>query len=299
MVCVGQVIGRLTILERTTRRRSNSPVWLCVCTCGAVVEVSGTNLNGGYTRSCGCLKREVLAKRSRESAKHGHMRSNKASPTYQTWKNIIQRCENPCHTAYPHYGGFGIKVHPPWRISFTTFLSDVGERPAGLSLDRIDPSKGYEPGNCRWVTLTEQARNKRNNTVLSLNGETLVLAEWARRLGVSSGTITSPLNGGWSIVRALTEPRLNRKWAPRRSVEPLALRLERSQFKQRYRHLSGDLTYEQWQGILVRHNHCCAYCRAPKPGTMDHVIPLSRGGSHTASNVVPACRSCNSSKKAG
>ena len=142
---VGQVFGRLTVLQATSQRRSHSIVWVCLCVCGSSVEVSGTNLNAG-TKSCGCLQRELLAKRSVAAAKHGHMRGNAPSSTYQTWKNVLQRCTNPRHSGYRAYGGAGIGVDPSWLI-FENFLADMGERPAGYTLDRLDNTRGYVPGN--------------------------------------------------------------------------------------------------------------------------------------------------------
>ncbi len=181
MVTLGQVFGRLTVIALTAKRRSHSKVWVCVCICGTVLEVSGTNLSSGDTHSCGCLRRELVRVRSVAAAKHGHLRDNKCSSTYNAWRNMRQRCNNPKHMSYPYYGGAGIQVCPRWQYSFKCFLDDMGERPLGYSLDRIDSKLNYEQGNCRWVPSEKQAQNKRNNRVLTLNGESFILAEWSRR----------------------------------------------------------------------------------------------------------------------
>lgn len=210
---------------------------------------------------------------------------------------MIARCENPRHTQFRHYGGRGVTVDPSWRSSFDVFLADMGPRPEGHTLDRIDPNEPYSPTNCRWATPQQQAQNTRSNVWLTLNGESLILSDWAKRLGGKPNALRMRLKKGWPLERALTEPFEPRR--PRKITNPVPLeeRQARSAFKHRYRHLSGDLTYDEWQWILSKHGQKCSYCGTDKNLTMDHVFPLSKGGCHTASNVVPACRSCNSSKQ--
>lgn len=120
---------------------------------------------------------------------------------------MINRCHNPHHVKYPRYGARGIVVCERWRSSFLAFVLDMGERPAGHTIERIDVNGSYEPGNCRWATAKEQARNKTDNNVLTLNGETKCIAEWADCTGIPSHTIRARIGVyGWSIERALTEP---------------------------------------------------------------------------------------------
>lgn len=116
---------------------------------------------------------------------------------------MLARCTNGKNRRYKDYGGRGIGVCERW-YDFANFLADMGEKPKGYSLDRIDVNGDYEPGNCRWATATEQARNKRNNTLLTHNGETHTIAEWGDILGIRHTTISTRLHSGWSVERALT-----------------------------------------------------------------------------------------------
>lgn len=133
-----------------------------------------------------------------------HAKSN--TLTYIAWCGIKQRCENPKSQQYPNYGGRGITICARWRNSFENFLADMGEKPNGLQIDRIDCNGGYEPGNCRWVTANEQQRNKRNNHIVEWNGERLPVTAWAERLGVAPFVIYHRLRRGWPIVEAMTKP---------------------------------------------------------------------------------------------
>lgn len=137
--------------------------------------------------------------------KHGHNRKEGATKTYLAWQMMKYRCLNPnCH-AYALYGGRGITVCEQW-MQFDGFLRDMGESPDGYSLDRIDVNGNYEPGNVRWATVIQQARNRRNNNLLQFNGETLTIAEWSEITGLGWETIKSRIKRGWSVGDALTLP---------------------------------------------------------------------------------------------
>ena len=137
----------------------------------------------------------------------------KTSPTalsrsreYTSWRNAKERCFNPKHKTFTYYGGRGITMCPEWRDDFSRFLADMGPRLAGTSLDRYpDPDGPYAPWNCRWATHREQQRNRRNNRLVTFNGETLCVADWEARLGFPKGTVSSRLRHGWSVERACTE----------------------------------------------------------------------------------------------
>jgi hypothetical protein len=126
-------------------------------------------------------------------------------PDYQLWKGMRARCGNPKHKGYPNYGGRGVKVCARWD-DFATFLSDMGPRPDGHTLDRIDTNGDYEPTNCRWVTDSTQRRNRRDNVLLTLHGRTMVMEDWAKELGVSQRMLCARLERGWSATEALTRP---------------------------------------------------------------------------------------------
>lgn len=154
----GARFGRLVVMGRGENTAAKKATWLCRCDCGATVRAISNNLRGGSTTSCGCLQRELLAARNQS---HGHTAGG-ISPTYHSWSSMVQRCTNPKRDNYARYGGQGTTVAPEWIESFEAFLAHVGERPAGTTLDRIDPFGNYEPGNVRWATPSEQEANKRS-----------------------------------------------------------------------------------------------------------------------------------------
>ena len=147
----GQTFDRLVVLHRGKGNKAGA-TWKCACTCGQVTEVSSGKLRSGHTKSCGCLKKDKKA-----NLKHGL--ANKSS-TYKTWKEMRNRCNNPNATQYKWYGAKGIRVCEEWG-DYTAFLRDMGDRPSGKTLDRVDPGKGYSKNNCRWASPVEQATTNR------------------------------------------------------------------------------------------------------------------------------------------
>jgi len=140
---VGKRFVKLTVLSYVETRNG----WKCKCDCGNEVITRGSRLSSGRVKSCGCY------------SKHGHAPTNNHSSTYISWVHIIGRCNNPKSDKYKNYGGRGIKVCDRW-LNFVNFLEDMGIRPIGKSIDRINNDGNYEPGNCRWATRSEQELNK-------------------------------------------------------------------------------------------------------------------------------------------
>ena len=190
---VGQVFGRLTVLGLGKREKH----WLCQCRCGSEPkEIYCYSLTRGATQSCGCILRENPSRRE-----HGMSYTK----IHKIWCGMHERCSSPSHVFYHRYGGRGIYVCDEWR-KFENFYADMGERPQGLSLDRIDNNGPYAPWNCRWATAKEQVRNSTLVTLLTWKGKTQSIVEWSEELGISKQAISTRLSRGWSAERALSEP---------------------------------------------------------------------------------------------
>ena len=151
---------------------------------------------------------QVIKNRDRAgriAATHGHADKK----IYMTWRSMKRRCIEPSNQQFSKYGGRGITVCDEWLDSFETFLRDMGEKPAGTSLDRINNDLGYFPANCRWATPFEQQNNKRSNRRFTVNGQTKTLAEWARELGITAEALANRISKGWDQECALTLPKTN------------------------------------------------------------------------------------------
>lgn len=194
---IEQKFNRLTVIGQAPSRPCSGTTmgyWLCRCECGKEVEVTTGKLTGGHTKSCGCLKREVMAGNTRATT-HGHA----GTPTWKSWAAMLKRCRD----GHTRYGGRGIVVDPRWE-SFENFFADMGERPNGHTLDRIDNDGPYALRNCRWALPVTQSNNRGNNRWISHDGRTQTVAQWAREIGVARQTLTNRLNQGWPIEEALS-----------------------------------------------------------------------------------------------
>ena len=188
---LGSQVGRWTVLGSEGHGR-----WLCRCECGTEASVMASELKPERSKQC----------RNCRNLRHGAARVNMQTKEYVTWCAVISRCCTATASKYRNYGGRGITVCQRWRESFEAFIQDMGECPSPKhSIDRINNDGHYEPGNCRWATMKEQARNRSSNVRFTISGHTRTLAEWAEVAGIKYGTLHSRLKRGWTIERALSE----------------------------------------------------------------------------------------------
>lgn len=152
---VGNRYGRLLVTDAAGCDKYGNRQWKAICDCGTERIVVGMNLRKGLTNSCGCLHKEIAKEEGKKTATHG-MALTRA---YKTWIAMVRRCTKPTDQAWKHYGQMGITVCERWINSFENFYADMGDRPDGMSIDRINPFNGYSPDNCRWATALTQARN--------------------------------------------------------------------------------------------------------------------------------------------
>jgi hypothetical protein len=191
----GKKFGKWTVLKHMEKR----PIYcLCQCECGSEPKIVHNKLLiSGESKSCGCYRLERL-----REAISTHKMSEK--PIYRTWIAMASRCNNPNHSAYRDYGGRGIKICERWK-KFENFYEDMGDKPPGMTIDRIDNDGDYSPSNCRWVTSKEQSRNKRSNVWVTFNGKTMTVADWARETGLRAEKIRYRLKAGWPTEKVLRD----------------------------------------------------------------------------------------------
>lgn len=202
----GKTFGRLTVIKLDGFDKRGEAYWLCKCICGKKKVVSGNKLRSGNTRSCGCFREE---NRTNLRKTHGMSASGKKkNRLYNIWLGMKSRCESQTHPEYPLYGGRGISVCSEWHSfeAFALWAFSCGYQEK-LSIDRIDVNGPYSPENCRWATNEQQQNNKRNNHLLTVDGETHTIAEWSKISGIKYDTIERRINAyGWSPKDAVTIP---------------------------------------------------------------------------------------------
>lgn len=194
----GQVFGRLTVVSCAENSKGGIARWNCECSCGGSAIVRSNHLKNGHTQSCGCLQKE---RTSETKATHGMCKS----PEYRSWDAMIQRCTNTNNPQYGNYGGRGIAVCDRWR-DFANFYEDMGPRPKGTSIDRINNDGNYELENCQWSTDKEQKRNTRRTRIIEYDGKKKCIEDWARDLNMNAVTIWHRIfTLGWDVEMALSK----------------------------------------------------------------------------------------------
>ena len=177
---------RLTPIMPRGKTNDGHIKWLFICICGNTKEIAMSRVNRGLVKSCGCLSKET-----KTNFRHGY----KGTSTYSSWSSAKDRTTNPKSKDFHRYGAIGITMHTNWMV-FENFLRDMGEKPEGTSLDRIDGSKGYEPGNCRWATSSQQMRNRKDNVYLQTESGQIFINDYAEKLGITRGAALLRLKRG-------------------------------------------------------------------------------------------------------
>jgi hypothetical protein len=196
----GQRFGMLVALALVEREpKENNHLWRFRCDCGNEKDCRIKVVRSGHATSCGCRLSAMVSERN---ATHGL--SRKHPREYRTWKDMRGRCNTPGNTDFPDYGGRGIKVCDQWS-EFAVFLSDMGERPSGKTIDRIDVNGDYEPGNCRWADGHVQANNRRSNHNITIGGVTRTLQQWCDLHGVEPSKARWRISQGWAQDRIFSK----------------------------------------------------------------------------------------------
>jgi len=192
----GQKFGRLTVIKFAGVDEKGRTMWECQCECGSLIIVRSDNLKRGISKSCGCFSREMASKRLKKYENTDHY-------LYKTWMGMKLRCESKSSGMYKYYGERGIKICDRWK-NYDNFYNDmIGGYKKGLTIDRINCNGDYEPPNCRWATMTDQANNKSTTIYVTFCGETKPLAEMCRKYKADYQRTWKRLHRGWNIAKAL------------------------------------------------------------------------------------------------
>ena len=182
--------------------------WLFKCDCGEETFQRPDFVKRGRVVSCGCYRADSASERMGSvNRTHGHSSGGKMSSEYNSWRNMRDRCRYPSSENWAMYGGRGITVCERWDTSFEDFLADMGPKPTPQhTIGRSDQNGNYEPGNCKWETVPEQNRNRRDNRLIQYMGKEVTVAEACRLAGISRNVVDARLRRGWTMDRALADP---------------------------------------------------------------------------------------------
>ena len=202
----GRVFSRLTVLHYAGKSECKHTLWACKCSCeaGSLIVACAGDLKNGKTNSCGCYRRD---KTKEAVTTHGYSVGQAPDYLYRNYHQLLTRCYNKNDAAYPYYGGRGIEVKFSGPKEYVEWVRrELGERPEGSSLDRIDTNGHYEPGNLRWTTTKGQGRNKRSNHLVSYQGRDMTIAEASELSGIHPATISNRILRGYSDYEDLYTP---------------------------------------------------------------------------------------------
>jgi hypothetical protein len=202
-ISVGGKYGKLTVLKECKQKKWGQVVWDCLCECGRNRIATSYNLKRGITTSCGCVEVDRIANLNKTHGLSQH-------PIYKTWQQMKKRCYSEKYEHFEHYGGKGVIVCAEWINDFSAFYnwSMNNDWQKGLTIDRYPNKNGnYEPSNCRWANWFQQAGNKNNNRMLTVNGVCATMSEFSRTSGLNITTIYGRIKAGWSEHDAVTKPK--------------------------------------------------------------------------------------------
>lgn len=195
----------LYVVCRVQNSNHGDAQYLCKCDCGNYKVIKANNLKNGNTHSCGCLKKQMMHDKQ---FKHGDACENETR-LYRIWRGMVSRCYTPSATEFQNYGGRGICVCNEWKNDYQSFkcwalMNGYSDH---LTIDRIDNNLNYTPDNCRWISKNDQMLNKSNNRLITFNGITKTITEWARDIGINRSSLRCRIDRyHWPIEKALTTP---------------------------------------------------------------------------------------------
>lgn len=204
-IAAGEQNFLLTAVRFDHRDKWGANQWLFICECGNEHVTRADWVRLGRVKSCGCYRDEINGERIAATATtHGHTKNGRITSDYNSWRNMLERCNSPSCPSYKNHGARGIKICERWAHSFENFLADMGPKPTPKhSIGRTDNDGNYEPGNCAWETQSQQMRNRRNTRLVEYQGRSMSLAEACELAGQSRTRVNARLRMGWNIERAL------------------------------------------------------------------------------------------------